>query len=158
MSRTENAENSTPPRGPWQFSMKTLLVVTAATAVALAIVVSLPNAIAVPVMLCLAIGIPAFLTVIVIYGSGYQRTFCIGALFPACAMLHATGWLLFFSIIEGPGNLEDLGRWLEFFDEISAPYRVYTGAAWLLAIVVGFVAVGVRWQLEARAQREKKEK
>ncbi len=146
------------PGRPWQYSLKTLFLITLGLAVALAVVVSFPNAIAVPVLICLAIAIPAFLTVVAIYGSRYQRTFAIGALFPTCTLLYTTGWLMGLTLIEGPRPpIDSLEDWLEFFDEVGGAYRVYAGCAWLLAVAVGWMAVAVRHHLEARARREEDE-
>ena len=158
MTSTHDGTTPTRPRRPWQYSMKTLFRVTFGTAVALAVVVSSPNAIAVPVMICLNIAVPAFLTVVLVYGSGYQRTFCIGALFPTWTALYATGWLLVIALMQAPpaSSLDTLDGWLAFFDAIGSTYRVCTGGAWLLA-VVGSAAVGVRWHLETQTRREKKE-
>ena len=154
MTSTEKDATSGRPRQPWQYSMKTLLLVTAGTAMALAILVSFPDPIAVPVLICLTITIPAILCVVAIYGSGYQRTFCIGALFPTGTMLYATGWLMGLSLIEAPSvsDLNTLKQWLAFFDEVGVPYRVYVGAAWLLAMVIGAMAVVLRRHLETRAR------
>jgi hypothetical protein len=153
--------DTTPPQPgrPWQFSMKTLLIVTIATALGLTIVVSLPNAIAVPLMICLTVAVPALLTVVLVYGSGYQRTFCIGALFPTCLLLYVTGWLFGLALINPPvaGELDDLDQWLRFFEGIGPHYRTYAASAWLMAVIVGTLAVCVRWGLEARARREKME-
>ena len=118
---------------PWQYSMTTLLLVTAGTAMALAVLVSFPSTIAVPVLICLTIAIPAVLCVVAIYGSGYQRTFCIGALFPTGIMLYTTGWLMGLSLFEPPStsDLKTLEEWLAFLDDVSVPYRLYVGSAWL---------------------------
>ncbi|MHC4404620.1 MAG: hypothetical protein ACYTG0_33625 [Planctomycetota bacterium] len=155
MNSTENNPSSTPRGHPWQFGVRTLLWVTLGMALALGIVVSSPSAIAVPVMMCLAITVPAVLTVVLIYGSTYQRTFCIGALFPSCVALYATGWLFGVMLFGGPqgDGLDSLDEWLELFDYLSLPCRVYVGGAWLLAVIVGSLAVGVRWQLERTARR-----
>ena len=154
MTLTDKDATSGRPRQPWQYSMKTLLLVTAGTAMALAILVSFPNPIAVPVLICLTIAIPAILCIVAIYGSGYQRTFCIGALFPTGITLYATGWMMGLSLIEAPSvsDLDTLEQWLEFFDEVGAPYRVYVGAAWLLAMIIGSLAVVLRRHLETRAR------
>jgi hypothetical protein len=134
--------------GPWQYSLKTLLVVTAAVAVALSIIVSSPDWIAVPMLMLLAIAVPALLTSVLVYGSGYQRTFCLGALFPTGIALYATGWAMGLALVDG--DLDDLGEWLEFFEAAGNPYRVYSASAWLLAIAVGSAAVAIRRRLEAR--------
>jgi hypothetical protein len=137
--------------------MQTLLVVTIATALGLTVVFSLPSTVAVPVMICLTVAIPALLTAVLVYGSGYERTFCIGALFPTCLLLYVTGWLFGLALLEPPGvgDLDDFDEWLQLFDEIGSPYRVYAGFAWLMGVIVGTLTVCVRWGLEARARREK---
>jgi hypothetical protein len=146
----------TPPGRPWQYSLKTLFLITLGLALALAVVVSFPSALAVPVLICLAIALPAFLTAVALYGSGYQRAFAVGALFPTCTVLYATGWLMGLTLVNSPGPspLADLEEWLEFFEGVGPAYRVYAGAAWLLAVAVGWMAVGVRYHFERRTVRE----
>jgi hypothetical protein len=90
MTSTQNSTTPAQPGRPLQYSLKTLLLVTLGTAVGLAIVVSSPNVIAAPMIICLTIAIPALLTVVVVYDSGYRRTFCIAALFPTCTSLYTT--------------------------------------------------------------------
>ncbi len=156
MTSTHDSTTSPQPGRPWQFSIKALMVVTAGTAVALTIVVSLPNVIAVPIMFCMTIVIPALLTVVVVHGPGYRRTFCIGALFPAGLALYVTGWLFGLVLMEGGrmGSLDNPGKWLKFFEGIGSTYRVYAASAWLLAVVVGMLAVGVRRRLEVRSRSD----
>ena len=152
------SHNPTPPRPsrPWQYSLKTLFLITLGLAVALAIVVSFPSAIAVPVLICLAIALPAFLTMVAIYGSGYQRAFAFGALFPTCTLLYATGWLVGLTLVQG--ELSDLEDWLEFFEDTTPAYRVCAGSAWLLAVAIGWMAVGVRHHFERQTQSEDDER
>ena len=110
-------------------------------------------------MICLAIAIPALLTVVVVYGSSYQRTFCIGALFPTCTELYVTGWLLVgLTQIDAYGDaMEDFEEWLELFDSLGYSYRIYTAGSWLLAVIIGAAAVGVRRRLERGARGDTRE-
>ncbi len=67
----------------FQFSLRTLLVVTALFA-AVCSAVSVDSAWGLLVVLWfVTVGLPAALTTIVTYGRGYLRTFAIGAMFPA---------------------------------------------------------------------------
>ncbi len=93
----------------------------------------------------LAILVTAMLTVTVIYGRGYVRTFAVGALFPAgVAFLCA-----FF------GGGEDLFNYSRFFrDQPPAVLMVLAVAVVLgLILLAGLFAAGIRWMVES-AQRE----
>jgi hypothetical protein len=146
MTTAPDDEPSDPRNDRFQFSLATLLWLTLAVACALALLVGMPSAVAVPILICLAIGVPAVLTTVLVYGRGYVRAFCTGALFPTGIFLYATGWVFGLTIIEGPrpGTMDSLAEWFEFFEEIGTPYRVYAGAAWALGLIVGLVCVGVR--------------
>jgi hypothetical protein len=142
---------------PWQFGLRALLGMTIATAVALTILFSLPDEYAVPVLVFLVIAVPAMLTVTAVYGSGYQRAFCIGALFPTGVVLYGTAWMLISFLFllrgpRGPGAL-DGEFWMEFVQYLATPYRAYVGAAWVLAVVLGSLAVMIRWRLEEAKSR-----
>ena len=135
---------------PWQFSLITLLWVVSGVAVAPSLLVSAPGAIAAPALMALSIVLPAVLTIVVIFGTRYQRTFCIGALFPVGALGFATLWVVTLSLFDPPGGprLHELVDWIDFFDEIEGAYRGYSAAAWLLGLVVGYAAIWIRWYLE----------
>ncbi len=84
MGTAETNDGSEARPGPsFQFSLKTLFLVTIGVAVGVSLLFAAPmivNAIAAG---CFLLLLPAVLTVVLICGRGYTRTFCIGALFPA---------------------------------------------------------------------------
>jgi len=130
-----------------------LFAVGFATALGLTAVVKLPSDVAVPVLMCLAFAVPAVLTTVLVFGSPYQRAFCMAALFPVGAMPFATLWLITVSLFDAPGSLHDLPDWVRFFERLDTPYRVYSGASWLLAFALGCTAVWIRWRLERSKRR-----
>jgi len=145
---------SAPSNRRLQFSLRTLLLLVVGVAVGMSLVVASPDGIAAPALMCLAVILPAVLTVVLIYGRPYQRTFCIAALFPTGVVLFATLWVITITLFDPPhGNLSDLPAWMRFFDEVSSPYRVYSAAAWLLGLGLGCVAVWIRWRMELHIAR-----
>jgi hypothetical protein len=66
-----------------QFSLSTMFWITTVTAVICAILFPMPAVIAIPLILLITVALPAVLTTVIIYGGSYQRTFCIGAMFPS---------------------------------------------------------------------------
>jgi hypothetical protein len=94
-------------------------------------------------ILTLAFLIPVVLAVVVVEGQGYQRAFCLGALFP-CSV-----YLLLMALIFGRRILMDFGGGgvLRVLDEVSESH-VFTGLVWLFAVFTGLVAVGVRALIE----------
>ena len=76
---------------PWrvQFGLRAMFVVTTALAVFCSVMYRLPERLAVTASLCLLISVPVALTVVLIHGRGYARTFSVGAMFPAATVLPA---------------------------------------------------------------------
>jgi hypothetical protein len=69
-----------------QFSLRTLLLVPLAVACVFAVLLAKPAAVALLELFVISLVLPAVLTVIIVYGSGCKRAFCIGALFPVGAL------------------------------------------------------------------------
>jgi hypothetical protein len=139
---------------PLQFGLKTLLVLVFGAAFSIAMVVSVPSAVAVPMLMCLALAIPGVLTAVLVYGGPYQRVFCMAAIFPTGAVCFATLWLITVSLFDTPGgNLEAPSDWLDFFDAIDMPYRVYSAGAWVLGCFTGCAAMWIRKCLTTPQQR-----
>lgn len=67
----------------FQYTLRGLLALTTAVAIACAVFFTMPEWVSGLVTVCVLISTPGMLTVMVIYGRGYTRTFAIGALFPA---------------------------------------------------------------------------
>ena len=70
-------------RRPFQYSLRSMFVVTTAAAIGLSLLVAGPYWLIMLVLVIVALAIPMLLTIALIYGRGAIRTFSIGALFPA---------------------------------------------------------------------------
>ncbi len=88
--------------GGFQFSLVAMLLAMAVVAAAMAVLFAFPDALATPVIIFLFITVPALLTTHIVYGSGYERTFCIGALFPTGFALFVIRLLFSIVVIDGP--------------------------------------------------------
>jgi Ca2+/Na+ antiporter len=130
-----------PPR--FQFSLRTMFWVTTGTAIICAVSFPMPAVIAMPLMLLISVALPAVLTTVIIYGRSYQRTFCIGAMFPSCIFLlmipYGSMGLFRFGL-----NGED-DFWL----------RLVVFGFWVFCVVVGLVCMGVRRLVEKRPDSRK---
>jgi hypothetical protein len=73
----------------WQFSLLTLLALTAVVAVTSAAVTSPPNWISGMALGFLSFAFPTAFMLVIVYGEGYWRAFCIGALVPSLE-----GWVM----------------------------------------------------------------
>jgi hypothetical protein len=73
----------------WQFSLLTLLALTAVVAVTSAAVTSPPNWISGMALGFLSFAFPTAFVLVIVYGEGYWRAFCIGALVPSLE-----GWVM----------------------------------------------------------------
>jgi hypothetical protein len=123
-----------------QFGLGTVLWITTATAVVCTIVFRIPKEFAEPLMLFISIVLPAVLTTVIIYGRSYQRTFCIGAMFPSV-------FLPLFILFGGMNAT--LYRWNSGGYE-DFPLRIAVCAFWASSPLIGGVCVGVRRLVERR--------
>jgi hypothetical protein len=73
----------------WQFSLFTLLALTAVVAATAAAVSSPPNWFSGLALGFLSFAFPVAFTLVIVYGEGYWRAFCIGALAPSLE-----GWIM----------------------------------------------------------------
>jgi len=128
---------------PLQFGLLHLLVLTAVVAVLCALIFAVPDWLSVIAALCLMVLLPMLITVAIIYGQEYQRTFSIGGLFPAGALLLLVLQIFMF------------GRGLPFaFDGEVRPFVWITLlVVCILCIVAGLLAVWLRWMLESPRRR-----
>jgi hypothetical protein len=113
----------------FQFSLRDLFGATAALAICLALLLGSPGIIRVVTILVLIDLLPMLLTVGTVYGRGYMRTFCIGALFPVGPAFVV---LAMFKIYYGMAILS--AEWEDFWDAVD---EVSTGPAILTAVLVG---------------------
>ncbi len=111
--------------------------ITTATAIVCAVLFPMPIAIAIPLILLISVALPAVLTTIIIYGRSYQRTFCIGAMFPAGIFL-----------LMIPFGSIGLFRWgSSGGDDFGV---LVVGGFWISNLLIGGVCVGVRRLVEKR--------
>jgi hypothetical protein len=128
------------PRRPFQFTLRTMFIVTTAVAVTLSGLCTPIAGVQALTLLFLSVAVPMILVVALVYGRGYRRTFAIGGLFPA-----APG--LFWGFVHTLDDLED-GKF--FAERQRAPIEILIIAvALLLIILAGLMAVGVRRMIES---------
>jgi hypothetical protein len=126
------------PRPFLQFSLGTMFWITTATAIACAVLFPMPTVVAVPLILLISVALPAVLTTVIIYGRSYQRTFCIGALFPSGIFLLMVPYGGMTPFRFGSPGGEDF--W----------FRIVVCGFWVSSLLIGGVCVGVRRLVEKR--------
>ena len=142
-------EGFTDPRRPRkpQFGMRTLLGLFVVAAL-LGSIFTMPEWLGGIVAFFLMLALPVILITTLIYGGGYLRTFCIGALVPTAPQVLALPFLATIWMFGGPPQVRGLGRLFEFFDEYGANVRVVFAALALVSLVTGVLAITVRWLVE----------
>ena len=127
----------------FQYTLRTLFALTTAAAIACAVFFTLPPWVSVVAAVCVIISMPAVLTVMLIYGRGYTRTFCIGALFPA--------GVCFSPVASSYGLQIAVNSLTELFDSLEPNIAVLVFLNVYFAVVLGngLLAVGVRRLMEA---------
>jgi hypothetical protein len=144
----DEERNAQRPRPRWQFSVRALFGLTICVAVACSVLFAMPDRAAAASIVVISVLLPAMLTTAAICGGGYQRTFCIGALFPASFLLFGFAvqslWML--PEVLGKGVLSmanpyDAGN-LAFW------FRVQAGGCWGSSIIAGLLCLGVRRLIE----------
>ena len=127
---------------PFQFTIRSLLAVTALTAIFLSCLFGGPDWLAGFAVYLVALSGPVTLITILVYGHGYQRTFCIGALTFVGALtlfLYGDTYPLFF-LLEGLEGEEG------FALRCYALVGLHAGA--LIASFFGILAIFVRQLVE----------
>ena len=145
-----------PKPEPVQFSLASILLVITLTAAVFSSVLAGSDTARVAVVFVLTVAVPMILTVLLVYGRGYLRTFCIGALFPAAATATLIVPLAFqcvdfflynYNRIGRVGRPGDEGEWL------AIAILIYG----VVILLFGSVAVAIRWRLEAPQRRQQKQ-
>ena len=152
IQRTDDKRRDSRPRR-FQFGLRGLFVVTTVLAIFCGIVFRLPEQLAVAVSLCLLVSVPVVLTVVLIHGRGYARTFSLGAMFPA--------GLMFLSLLLSEYGFDVL-VWEAVDDYLSwHDHRlllcVFLGAYSVLVVGHGLLAVAVHWLLDRGQAGERRE-
>jgi hypothetical protein len=136
---TEELQTPIPARVPrpfLQFSLGTMFWIMTATAIVCAVVFRMPGEFAIPLILLIGVALPAVLTTVIIYGRSYQRTFCIGAMFPSAFFL--------FMVPYGGMGMFPWGS--PSGDDIV--FRMVVCGFWASSLLIGGVCVGVRRLVE----------
>ncbi len=146
---SNHSEDGSPEARPrrLQYTLRTLFVLTTAAAIACAVFFALPAWVSVVVAVCVLISIPGLLTVMLIYGRGNTRAFCIGALFPAgfCLAPAVSAYGFAFSA--------------EYLDELidglepNIAVLVFLNVYFAVVLGNGLLAVGVRRMMEGGTPR-----
>ena len=126
------------PRRPFQFTLRSIFLLTTLTAVFLSAYFAGSEFVRFGCVLFAMAVLPVSLTVALIHGRGYLRTFCIGALIPGSMNIFLGGFLLFVMI---DGASFDSNEILLF--GIGVPF-VVSLAAGALAMAVRSVVEGPR--------------
>ena len=101
----------------------------------------IPKEFAEPLMLFITVALPAAFTTVIIYGRSYQRTFCIGAMFPAVFL----PLLILFRGMDATLYRWNSGGYEDFALCISA-----VATFWASSLLIGGLCVGVRRLVERR--------
>ena len=138
-------------RAPFQYSLRTMFIVMTVLAVALSGIFAGPPWLSILTGLFLGVAAPMVLTVALIYGRGYVRTFSIGGLFPAGL-----------SLIGLLPVLNDPFYYMRDFADRNYPDApVYVGiwvlVAGVMTVARGLTAMGMRWMIEAPQRQQERE-
>jgi hypothetical protein len=131
-----------PERFAFQFGLSTLLMLTVLVAVSCSLFFSMPNKPATIVLILISLALPAVFATVLIYGQGYRRTFCLGALFPSGVMMVCSSLMIMIHAISAYQNNVDI--WVQFADKVGPYYRPFVGTAWVASILIGLLCVLVR--------------
>jgi hypothetical protein len=124
-----------------QFSLAALMGMTAAAALLTMVMFVLPGWLSSLALAFTGLLIPLALTIVIVYGAGAWRAFCIGGLFPA-AMSFATSVCVFV--------IATFEADLNFLDQYNMAWgmRIGAGASWLGVLVCGCLSMVIRaWLL-----------
>jgi hypothetical protein len=137
-----------PEPRPFQFTLRTMFIITTAVAVACGGLSTPIAGVQAATLLYLALAVLMMLTIALIYGRGYMRTFAIGAMFPAgLAVLVAFG-----------GTVDDLFG-PRFWQYRERSQGLFLAAAIVLAVIVatGVIAMGIRWMVESPEREQSRQ-
>lgn len=121
-----------------QFSLRTLLLLPVFLAAICSVLFATPPVVSVVEVVAFSLILPPALTTVVIYGRGYKRTFCIGALFPAGMLFLIASYVGLAMCAGGNFDMSDI-----------APMRGYLIAGLSAVAACGLISVAIRWGLEA---------
>ena len=140
-------------RATWQFSLLTLVLLSACAAAAVALLWTLPTWVAGPTLLLVATVLPTGLGLAALYRTGALRAFCIGALVPAGFHALAVFLYVFIGILEGHTWAQrQPSDWLNLvvIDGFTGALRLTSAIAWTVSLLTGLASIGMRRLLVKR--------
>lgn len=139
-----NADHEEPVR--WQFSLRQLLVLTAATALLLVASAALPTGVGSIGLLVATLILPGVLATIAAVGGKQAKTFCWSALVPIAFSLYAVGWAFGWVIFQSSDALQLVG----WFETYGTALKAVILSAWLCGGLAGTVCLVLRRILERK--------
>ncbi len=136
---TDSHHHPSPSPGRLQFSLRTMLIIMTGFAATLSGVFAGPDWMRMITAVFFTTAVTIVLVVVLVYGRGYQRTFCIGALFPSGLVTYQIGGSAFMRATYGMGPDE--------MTELLA--AIFLLAYCLVVLCGGLLAMGVRWMVES---------
>ncbi len=138
----EELDTRAAPEGPprFQFSLFSMFVVTTAVAATCSLTFTMPAVAAIPLFGVFSMVLTAVLITGIIYGRGYQRTFCIGAVVPFGVILFALGFSAVILFIDSP----PFPRGDDFL------FRLTVDGFWGSSVLAGASSAGARALIERR--------
>lgn len=134
-----------------RFSLKTLLVVMAVVSLLIAAIVAFPRPVTTSVLIVLLQIIPIALLCGVLWGRGYERVFCIGALVPAALTLLALGPAWIYVLFDKwEFRIEDavvsdvVTEFINLMTKYHGPHRIIAVLSWTCSLLMGLIAVALR--------------
>jgi hypothetical protein len=139
-----------PEPRPFQFTLRTMFIITTAVAVACGGLSTPIAGVQAATLLYLALAAPMMLTIALIYGRGYTRTFAIGAMFPAAlALLYAFGSLI--------DSIEPSQQQFWKYQEPHREIVPIVGIVLAIIILTGLAAMGIRWMVESPEREQSRQ-
>jgi hypothetical protein len=148
------ADGPVPEHHPFQFTLRTMFIVTTLVAVACSGLFAPVWHVVVATIVSLIVLICVALTIAIVHARGYLRTFCVGAIFPAAMVLAVMFLACILNSTVILGLLMPSTTNVDVtFDATDSSVREGTaiGVAYYLGFCFagGLVAIGTRWMIES---------
>ena len=140
---SEGKRDSKPTSG--QFSLRFVLALFVVLSIALTVSFGLRNWLSSAGLLLLSITFVTILVVTIVYGSGNFRVFCVGAIVPMTLLVVVASGFIIFLVFD-----RQTPDPLYYLDHYAQGIRYASIPVWLLAVVMGFLSVGVRTIIQSK--------
>jgi hypothetical protein len=143
--------DTSPNSRPFQFSLATTFVFTAAFSILFGAVFTLPDGWSGFIILSLIVALPPALIVAMKYGTGNIPAFCIGAFVPAgmcfALLILDRRWESVYSLLRSQRNVtptDTILSWFLAMANFGVNWRPMAVISWAAAIMIGLICVVVR--------------